>query len=246
MLEIAWLMLLFAALGVGPALLFAWLVRTARQRAAILLLTTLVLISVGGALNLTYGVGVGIFGGALSCLVPPIVAVSVISILATRARTWQLVRQDPRRRRLYVAGAVLVPLLQLAPLAGEFAIVTACDALNRQAGDTVVRALQAYRADQQAYPQDLAALSPEYLERLPPPRCFAPFGWFRGLNAFLPTPGLADPATDGTFHLERCPYERATLLTVPSIRLEFIQRCNLETGDWSRVSFLDGACSYLP
>ena len=246
LLEIVWSLFLYAAIGAGPPLLFVWLVRTGRPRPAIVLLVILGLISVAMALNLTYGIGVGIFGGAFSCLVLPVAAVSVIAVIATRAKTWQLLRDDPGRRRLYLVGAILVPLLQLVPLPGEVALVAGCDALNRGTGDGIVQALQAYHADHQAYPEDLAALVPEYLTEIPPARCFAPFAWFHGPEIYAHMPGLGLPSLGSSpFHLEPCPREGVMLLTVPSIRIEFIQRHNLETGIWSRASFLDGVCSYL-
>jgi hypothetical protein len=244
--EFFWLLFLFAVTGAGPALLFVWLVRTRRRQLAAFLLGIMAIGSVAMALNLTYGMGIGIFGGGLSCLVLPVTALSLIAVIATRANTWRLVQGDLPRRRLYVIGAVLVPLLLLAPLPGEIAIVATCDALNRRAGDTVVQALKTYRNDHQAYPDDLASLVPGYLPALPQAHCFAPFGWFHGPEVYPGITGAGFPPPDGAvIRLERCVLERATLVTVPSIRFEFIQRCDPSTGVWSRVSFLDGTCSYL-
>ncbi len=244
--EILWLVFLLGVAGAGPGLIFVLLIRKRQLRLATILLVVMALGSVAMALNLTYGIGVGIFGGAFSCLVLPAVAMSLIAVIATRANTWRLLWGDPARQHMYVIGAVLVPLLQLAPLPGEIAIVTACDALNRREGDAIVQALRAYRQDHDVYPETLQALVPGYLAALPPPRCFATFGWFHGSDVYQWMPG-SDILRAGSaqFELERCTIGRVTLLTLPSIRFEFIQRHNLDTGNWSRVSFLDGACSYL-
>jgi hypothetical protein len=244
--EILWLIFLLGLLGAGPGLVFVWLIRRRRLPLARALLAVVALASVAMALNLTYGIGVGIFGGAFSCLVLPAVGMSLIAAIATRASTWRLARGDPARRRLYLVGAVLIPLLQLAPLPGEITIVAACDALNRSEGDAIVRALHTYRQDHDAYPDTLQALVPGYLLDLPTPHCIAPFGWFHKQDVYDWMPGSDILSTGSTqFELERCTRERATLLTLPSIRFEFIQRHNLDTGSWSRVSFLDGVCSYL-
>lgn len=147
----------------------------------------------------------GIFGGAFSCLVLPVAAVSVIAVIATRTKTWQLLGDNPVRRRLYLLGAILVPLLQLAPLVGEVALVAACDALNRRIGDGIVQALQAYHADHAAYPEDPATLVPDYLTEIPPARCFALFGWFHGPEIYARMPGLGLPSLGSSpFHLEPC------------------------------------------
>ena len=102
--------------------------------------------------------------------------------------------------------------------------------------------LGAYQQDHDAYPQEMGALVPNYVPELPSPRCFAPFRWFRRSDrsqTWFPFHG------SGEFGLRECSREGVTVLTVPSVEFDFIQRCNVTTGHWSRVSAFDGACAYV-
>ena len=51
--------------------------------------------------------------------------------------------------------------------------------------------------------------------------------------------------TDGEFKVHKCPEETVTLLIVPSVLFDLIQRYNLTTGNWSRTSLLDGTCTFV-
>ncbi|MFQ5409723.1 MAG: hypothetical protein ACE5FI_15040, partial [Anaerolineales bacterium] len=77
-------------------------------------------------------------------------------------------------------------------------------------------------------------LIPNYLARAPQPRCFGPHRWFGNeLDA------------RSAFELQTCDRPGVTLLTVPQVTTEFIQRMDLDSNRWSTISFLDGVCSYL-
>jgi len=50
---------------------------------------------------------------------------------------------------------------------------------------------------------------------------------------------------DAAFKLYQCPHEGVTLLIVPSVMFDAVERYNLTTGSgWSRTSLLDGICTF--
>ena len=74
------------------------------------------------------------------------------------------------------------------------------------------------------------------------------FGWFHKSDSDQSDslPGTAPySAIKAGFGLHECPPQNVKILTVYSVEFDFIQRYNLATGNWSKVSFLDGRCSYL-
>ncbi len=235
MFSALFIVLLSLVMGAIPALIFIFLLRKRLLGLAKGFLLILVVLSAAGAVNLTYGMGAGFFGGFLSCLVIPAAAVSLVLLIA--ARRYLAYSPDEPRYRLHVAGAILIPLLVFAPMLGELAIIGACNAWTRDVGNTIVEALEAYRQDHGAYPPGLEALVSDYMAAIPSAHCFAPYQWFQGADF-----SAVDKAQ---FTLRECPDGEATLLTVSSLELDFILRHNLTTGRWSRVSFLDGQCSHL-
>jgi len=230
--------LIIFIIGAIPALIFLFLLWKRYLGLTKVFLLILIALSAAASVHLTYGLGAGFFGGGFSCLTIPIAGSSLIVLILAGARFLRPSKEDKSRRRLYLMGVLLIPFLLFAPLLGELLIIGTCDALNRQTGNTIVRALDAYKQDHGAYPEDLDALVPTYISALPSARCFTPYQWFHGSDS-------TDLATKAESSLHKCPREEVTLLVIPSVEFDFIQRYNLTTGNWSRVSFLDGKCSHL-
>lgn len=188
---------------------------------------------VGGFIAYNFGSFFPGPGLCVAVLLIPVMLLSLIFMLSRRHAVRESMG-DPSRYRLYVAGLVLIPLLQLAPLVEAAVFSRACNQANRGRARAIVAALEDYRAAQGDYPGELAALVPEYAAAVPAPACVAPFGW---ASSFGPR--------DDAFELQQC--DDVTVLTVPAFADDsFSQRYNLATGTWrGKVSFLDGACSYL-
>ena len=234
--------LIVFVIGAVPALIFILLLWKRYLRLMAVFLLILIISGAAAAVYLLYGGG--FFGVGLLCLTIPVAASSLIVLIGARAAFFRSSKEDKSRRRLYVMGIFLTPLVLLAPLLEESLITYACDALNRQRGNTIVPALEVYKQDHRTYPADLETLVPTYTSALPSPRCFAPYQWFGGSEAYQRF-HWSSLWTGGEFRLHECPNERVTLLIVPSVLFDFIQRYNLTTGNWSRTSLLDGTCTFV-
>ena len=147
-----------------------------------------------------------------------------------RARFFRRYPDDLSRRRLYLIGLVLVPLVQLAPWLGSRATSLSCDAMNRERAMIIVGAVADYHQANGEYPADLTALVPDYLDALLAPSCFD---------------ADVSPYTQHEYELVTCRGGQV-VSTVDAFSTDFIQRYDLATGQWSTVSFLDGVCSFLP
>ena len=236
------ILIVFAA-GAVPALIFILLLKIRLQRLIPLLLLILAILGVVFAVPLLYGMG--FFGLGPSCLTVPVAASALIVLVGARALFFRSIGEDKSRHRWYLIGLFFIPLLQVAPLLEQFLLVGTCDAWNRHRGNAIVRALEAYKQDHLVYPADLEALAPTYIPELPTARCFSPFHWFGGSDAYQGFHALSSLWIDGQFKLHECSTERVKLLIVPSVLIDLIQRYNLKTGEWSRTSLLDGMCASM-
>jgi hypothetical protein len=224
---------LFLITGVVPALIALIFIFLLSKRYLHLIIAFLLFLLIWGIFFSVYivlGIGTFLLGGALSCLTLPAAVISLIVFIGCRAAFFRRFKEDELRRRLYLAGGLLVPFLILIPCFGPIFITSMCFELNKQTGKTIVVALEAYKQDHGTYPEELESLVPTYLPAIPSARC-VPF---------------SSPSADEKpeFALRKC-RTGETLLTVPIATGEWIQRYNLATGNWARVSFLDGACSHL-
>ena len=211
----------FVALPIFVALLWGGFTKLALGLLAVALLE-----SVFAALYTVLDFG-GAFGPGLVlfCLSPISIALSLIIWILLR-RPFDQAVQDTVRRRLYVLGGLALVAFQLAPVAGNYGIGGYCDGQGTRVGNQIVAAMQKYKQDHGRYPEQLAALAPDYLPSIPTFRC-------------LPSVG---PVTE--LGIEQCRDGKA-LLTFQSYDGANVVRYNFETGNWSGVSFLDGACNFL-
>lgn len=211
----------FVTLPIFIALLWKGFTKLARGSLAVALLE-----SVFAALYtiLTFG---GAFGPGLVlfCFSPVSIPLSLIIWILLR-RPFNKAVQDTVRRRLYVVGGLALVAFQLAPIVGDYGIGGYCDGQGTHVGNQIVAAMQKYKQDNGRYPDQLAALPPNYLPSIPTFRC-------------LPNVG---PVTQ--FGVQQCP-DGKVLLTTQSYDGVNVVRYNFETGIWSGVSFLDGACNFL-
>lgn len=148
-----------------------------------------------------------------------------VSFLLTLILRRFVQRIAPGQGRAFVLGGLLIAVWQLAPLFGVYGIGGACDALARRTAAPIVAAVQAYRQEMGGYPQQLQDVTPKYLAAIPQAQCLDGLG------------------TTQQFKLAAC--SSATLLTTTSFDGVTFVRYNFSTGNWSKVSFLDGECNFL-
>lgn len=223
------LVILLTLLVVNLALLplFVILIRKTSARWVIVFLGAAALFGVLNALFTVLSFG-GAFGpGVLlffsACLIAP---VSFLLLLILWRSTGRVLGNDRGRRVLYWAGGLSVIVLQAAPLLGNLGIGGYCDRQTERVGDTIVAAVREYQANTGNYPASLQELIPKYLNQLPTSSCL----------------GAAGPTAE--FRLEQC-RPAPMLLTTRSFDGARVIRYNFATGNWSAISFLDGACSFL-
>jgi hypothetical protein len=213
-------------LSIASALVFVLLLRRS-VKWALLFLGLLVIVEAGITLGAVYTFG-GAFGpGALMCFAGPIAAAVTGIVLLLKIR--KFVHQFPRDRArilVYLLGGLFIAALQLAPAFGPVVIRSVCFVGHQAIGDTIVEAMEAYRADSGSYPTELEELVPRYLPAIPVPPC-----------ARL-------SSHEDEYDLHECRSGELLLIT-DSVDGMGIERHNLSTGNWSSISFLDGACSHL-
>ncbi|GEM_PF-1889794 len=221
---------LFRALALPLFILLLWK-RSVRAAAAFLVLVFLE--GVIAAFYTVYTFG-GAFGLGIMLFCSPFLSVPLsllVLLLAYRpfSRAWTGGEAAPRRR-FYLFGGLFILVWQLAPVVGYYGIGSACYAQNRRIGADLIAAVETYRQEQGRYPDSLEAIVPAYAPAIPAPGC----AWLSG----------AGPWDRQGFELARCSSD-VLLLTVESVDGSFIERYNFATGNWSSISFLDGACSFL-
>lgn len=236
----------------GPlaAWLFIRLLQSGDRPGLALLIAGLALAAVllGGFITYTFSdffPGIGCF----ITLLTPIAA--IITLLSFRLRTkkvYAVLGDDRIRRRWFVAGSLLLPLLQLAAPAVGYAYGQGCDALNRRSAAPVIAALQAYQAEtgsylpsanlDYSYQGALDYLVPDYLAAIPPRSCFA--------ATFDPPDPLLPAESDWNIYFCHNTPGDPVLLMVPILGSDSQQIYNLNTNRWSRGNAMDGYCNYLP
>jgi hypothetical protein len=192
-------------------------------------LAFLLLESIAAAPITVYAGGMFGLGSILVCLSPFTVAISLLLLLILLSRFTRAFAEDRPRIRFYVIGGLLVVLLQIGVFVGHFGVRSVCSAQTRLRASPVIDAVESYRQEHGSYPQELDAIVPTYLPSLPSAAC----GWL-----------VSSKYTDREFALKQCEPD-VTLLILDSLDGDSIQRYNFVTGNWSSISFLDGACSHL-
>ncbi len=131
---------------------------------------------------------------------------------------------------VYAISAVFLFFLMKWPLPVSRQDNSQCDQLNRQEIEKIVSALDSYRAEYGEYPQDLAVLVPTYLPLLPVPHCFEKYSDLTETKR-----GFGESVTMGLPRFVIC----NNSVAIPVITFGWLQMYDLETGEWSRISFLD-------
>ena len=213
-------------LSIASALVFVLLLRRS-VKWALFFLGFLVVLEAGITLWAVYTYG-GAFGpGMLMCFAGPIAAAVSLIVLLLKIR--KFLRQFPRDRArivVYLLGGLCIAILQLAPAFGPTVIRSVCFVGHRVQGETIVEAMKAYRTDSGRYPTELGELVPRYLPSIPTPPC------------------TRLSYHEDEYGLREC-RSGEMLLTTDSVDGMGIERYNFGTGNWSSISFLDGACSHL-
>jgi hypothetical protein len=195
----------------------------------ILLLIVLFALGLGLSFYIFFSTGT-FFVAGITCLLFPLALIVLLIMLIRRPHLMESAENKPSFGRAYWVGTILIPLLIMLPFFELFWIRMACFELNQRSAGPIVAAMEAYKQDQGNYPGELDMLVPSYIDSIPAGRC-----------APLSSSEMRIP----NFDISTCTSEDVTILTVPIGSGEWIQRYNPESGIWSRVSFLDGACSYL-
>lgn len=181
------------------------------------------LIAIWTLFNFGGGFGIGII---LYCFAIPAAGLGLIEFLrhVRGLRTFSV-----SQRWHYGLALVSVLLFSLSPVVGRNVIGGACDAINRNSAAPIITAMETYHQQHNAYPETLENLD---LNPLPKPDC-------------APQTGGQYSASRLSYALQTCRPGGETLLTIYSVAGDWIQRYNFSTENWSSISFLDGACSFL-
>jgi hypothetical protein len=176
------------------------------------------------------------FGGAfgagmvLACLSVFLVPLSLLIWLLLHRPFKRKFEEDHTRRRLFVIGAAVIVLVQIFPLMGSYGINGVCFSATRNNAEPIIAAAQTYYQEFGRYPAEINELMILTDGEFPIPAC----SWLRGQEY--------DYQSD--FEITEC-RDGAILLTNNSMDGSSIERYNFATGNWSAISFLDGACSHL-
>jgi hypothetical protein len=230
-------MLFFFAIAVIGINLFAlpifiWLLKRSVQASLLFLgamIIANVVTTVDVALTMGGGFGTGTVVFLVSCLSAPLAVIPLSVYLFLRRKHFaRAVGDDTLKRRLYVVGGILLIALPFTPAAGTNAMSGYCDGQIEQAGNPIVQAMNQYRQANGYYPSTMDTLVPAYLGRVPTaPSC------------------LGKDNKSVKYEIQTCS-ESVTLLTAkPSFDDADDLRYNFATGNWSGISFLDGACNFL-
>ena len=208
-------------------MIFITLVRRASLRVVVAFLAFAVLNGVFVAFFtiLTFGGAFGP-GAIMTCLVVPAALLALVTLVIGWRNTAKVIGADRTRKRLYIMGGLVIVVLQFMPTFGNNGIGGFCDAQTMRIGNTIIDAIQRYKQDHGAYPAELAILVPDYLPSIPSHKC------------------LGDLGRESKFAIQHCSAE-VTQLVTQSFNGMFDVRYNFKTGNWSMISFLDGACSFL-
>jgi len=121
-------------------------------------------------------------------------------------------------------GVGIVGILVIAPYLGQIGIAEKCDTLHQTQLQPVIEGMERYKINEGNYPSDLDMLFSDYVATRPPLACFG-------------------EATDG-YRIQDCE-DDGYILVLTNYTRGFPIRYNSETARWSKISGLDGTCSFL-
>lgn len=224
------LMIAIFTLGLLAAPLLGYLL-SQRRFGLIVGMLVLLLVSGGGLASYIFFSTGTFFISGITCLLFPLALIALLIALFWRRKNGDLLSSDIQVKRWYWVGVVLIPIILVLPFFEIFGITAACFGRNARTAEPIIAAMEAYHQDHGIYPEEINALSPQYLGEIPAGHC-APIG--------------ASTFEVPVYDISTCTYDgETTVLSIPIGSGEWIQRYNMDTGLWSRVSFLDGACSNL-
>ena len=227
MLSVLLISLFVLGLASGP--IFGYFLLRNQKIGNVALMVILFVLGLGLAFLIFFSTGT-FFVSGITCLLIPFALIVLLIFLYWRKNHKESIESDRVFRRWYWLGAILTPLILTLPFFEIFMIQAACVNLNQRAAAPIIAALESYKNSHGDYPEELDDLMPEFLDTIPAGRC---------------APISKSEYDKPIFDITICTPEDVTILTVPIGSGEWIQRYNTETGLWARISFLDGACSYL-
>lgn len=131
----------------------------------------------------------------------------------------------------YTAGSIVLCFLMGVPLLVSKNNTKQCNQLNQEEINGIVKSLNTYRTEHGDYPEELDMLVPTYLSSLPVPHCFENYGDLKASKGF----GESATTSVKLPIFVKC----GNFITIPVITYGWLQRYDLETNEWSRISFLD-------
>lgn len=141
---------------------------------------------------------------------------------------------DDKTRKYLIPLKLVLVFAQLLPAFGANTFYKACDSLYRQQAKILISAIEIYYEKNNALPDSLEVLVPEYVSEIPKPSCLQPYnliGEFNGVG------------TGTNYSMLICGDKK--LLAVSATILGFVVRYDFATQKWSSSDFLDGYCAYL-
>ncbi len=225
--------LAIVALNLVALLIFVSILRRWSAQVGMLFLAAMLIANILVAIDASLSIGGGFDTGTLvvlaSCFTAPLAFIPLSLYLFLRRKHFALaVGDDLLKRQLYFVGGIILIVLPFSPLAGHTFLNSYCDGQIEQTGNSIVQAIKKFNQDQGTYPLAVDALVPAYLARVPT------------------APGCMGKNNQSVkYEIENCS-QGVTLLTAePSFDGSEVLRYNFQTGNWSGVSFLDGACNFL-
>ncbi|MBI5033282.1 MAG: hypothetical protein HZB51_22410 [Chloroflexi bacterium] len=213
--------------------IFVWILRRWSARAAMLFLGAMLVANVVVALDASFSIGGGFGAGTMivlgSCFSAPLAVIPLSLFLFLRRKHFALaVGNDVLKRRLYLIGGIILIVLPFSPFVSHRFVNTYCDGQIEQTGNLIVQAMKKYRQDKGNYPATVSALVPTYLAQVPTaPSC------------------LSKDNSAVKYEINNCSPDVVLLTARPSFDGAQVLRYNFQTDNWSGISFLDGACSFL-
>lgn len=137
--------------------------------------------------------------------------------------------------RLFVLG-IMLPAFLLTPIYIQIQIDNACDSIDRQGGERIGQALDAYKADLGGYPTQVASLVPSYIDSIPYNACELPIDVVNRV--------LAQSDLSYLRYILRDCSDGESVLTVWTIGGGWGQSYDLQNGKWKYYDFSESECTH--
>lgn len=196
------------------------------------------------SLVLFYSTGGGFGPGAI--IVFLMVVTGTFSLLSVAFQILSLLSRSLFKKQRFVKSEIprfsvigmMLPAFLLTPISGNFLIVSACDAIDRQGGERISQALYAYKGDLGVYPRQIASLVPSHIDSIPYNMCELPF------DAVNRTMGTSDQ-NYSRYIVKECA-DGKSVLTIWTVGGGWGQSYDLQDKKWKHYDFSESECFIPP